>query len=217
MPCVCLCAVLLGFAFLLFVLLYLFCYVLAICDFFFLILLPLLFAFPFIILFNRETSNSHSLNSLPTFLSALRLDHQSGAWQKVNDYYCRVILFLMKPYAECGAGRHHYSCFDVQIRNDTFLGSDTRRDHRKETGGGVMRRLSKKEGGGEEKREGTLSHIHQPFRADLVIKESWKAINWDNYSSQRRLNGWLSKAVCHWMEINWWGEYFKVSIWPPEV
>lgn len=64
---------------------------------------------------------------------------------------------------------------------------------------------------------GTLSHVHQPFRGDLVIKESWKAINWDNYSSQRRLNGWLSKAVCHWMEINWWGEYFKVSIWPPEV
>lgn len=64
---------------------------------------------------------------------------------------------------------------------------------------------------------GTLSHVHQPFRGDLVIKESWKAINWDNYSSQRRLNGWLSKAVCHWMEINWWGECFKVSIWPPEV
>lgn len=83
--------------------------------------------------------------------------------------------------------------------------------------GGCWRRKAMEgdEGGGVGR--GTLSHVHQPFRGDLVIKESWKAINWDNYSSQRRLNGWLSKAVCHWMEINWWGEYFKVSIWPPEV
>lgn len=101
----------------------------------FLILLPLLFAFPFIILFNWEICNSNSLNSLPSFLSALRLDHQSGAWQKVKDYYCRVILFLMKPYADCGAGRHHYSCINVQIGNDTFSRRDARRDCHKETGG----------------------------------------------------------------------------------
>lgn len=118
---------------------------------FFLILLPLLFAFPFIILFNWEIYNSNSLNSLPAFLSASRLDHQSGAWQKVNDYYCRVILFLMKPYTECGAGRHHYSCFDVQIGNDTFSRRDARRDHRKETGGlwGGCRR---RKGGWKKKR-----------------------------------------------------------------